>query len=191
MSVYKTYINTLIDNLNLNESKPIELDLVLDGGGFKGSYLLGCLLYLNELKIKNYININRISGSSIGGILGTLFLLDKLDEWNELYQEIVDNFKKNMNLKCIHEIIERFGEKLDENEFKKLNGKLYLNYFDVDKKEEEVISTFNSNKEVVECLKYTSYIPVITDGNLHYNNKVDLDLIYLRVEEQLKEKYYI
>lgn len=173
MSVYKTYINTLIDNLNLNESKPIELDLVLDGGGFKGSYLLGCLLYLNELKIKNYININRISGSSIGGILGTLFLLDKLDEWNELYQEIVDNFKKNMNLKCIHEIIERFGEKLDENEFKKLNGKLYLNYFDVDKKEEEVISSFNSNKEVVECLKYTSYIPVITDGNLHYNNKVD------------------
>ena len=47
MSVFKTYINSLIDNLNLNESKPIELDLVLDGGGFKGSYLLECLCILN------------------------------------------------------------------------------------------------------------------------------------------------
>ena len=69
MSVYNTYINTLIDNLNLNESKPLELDLVLDGGGFKGSYLLGSLLYLNELEKKNYIKINRIlTGVAIVGL---------------------------------------------------------------------------------------------------------------------------
>ena len=173
MSVYKSYINTLIDNLHLNENQPLELDLILDGGGFKGSYLIGSLLYLYELEKKNYIKINRISGSSIGGILATLYLLERLDEWDNLYKEIVDDFKKTMNLKFVHSVLENFGQKLDENEYKKLNGKLYLNYFDIEKKQEEVVSSFNSNKEVVECLKYTSYLPVITDGNMHYNNKVD------------------
>lgn len=173
MSVYKSYINTLIDNLHLNENQPLELDLILDGGGFKGSYLIGSLLYLYELEKKNYIKINRISGSSIGGILATLYLLERLDEWDNLYKEIVDDFKKTMNLKFVHSVLENFGQKLDENEYKKLNGKLYLNYFDIQKKQEEVIWSFNSNKEVVECLKYTSYLPVITDGNMHYNNKVD------------------
>lgn len=173
MSVYKCYINTLIDNLYLNDSEPQELDLVLDGGGFKGSYLLGSLLYLEELRKKNYIKINRISGSSIGAIIGTLFLLDRLEEWESLYIEIVDNFKKNMNLKSLHKVIEKFGDTLDENEYKKLNDKLYLNYFDIEKKQEEITSSFSSNKEVVECLKYTSYLPILTDGKLHYNNKVD------------------
>lgn len=173
MSVYKSYINTLIDNLHFNESRPVELDLILDGGGFKGSYLIGSLLYLYELEKKNYIKINRISGSSIGALLGTLYLLERLDEWDNLYKEIVDDFKKTMNLKFVHSVLEDLGQKLGENEYKKLNGKLYLNYFDIEKKQEEVISSFDSNEEVVECLKYTSYVPVITDGNMHYNNKVD------------------
>lgn len=173
MSVYKSYINTLIDNLHFNESKPLELDLILDGGGFKGSYLIGSLLYLYELEKKNYIKINRISGSSIGALLGTLYLLERLDEWDNLYKEIVDDFKKTMNLKFLHSVLENLSQKLQENEYKKLNGKLYLNYFDIEKKQEEVISTFDSNKDVVECLKYTSYVPVITDGNMHYNNKID------------------
>ena len=173
MSVYKSYINTLIDNLNLNESQPLELDLILDGGGFKGSYLIGSLLYLYELEKKNYIKINRISGSSIGALLGTLYLLERLDEWDDLYKEIVGDFKKTMNLKFVHSVLENLCQKLDENEYKKLNNKLYLNYFDIEKKQEEVVSSFNSNKELVECLKYTSYLPVITDGNMHYNNKVD------------------
>lgn len=173
MSVYKSYINTLIDNLHFNESKPLELDLILDGGGFKGSYLIGSLLYLYELEKKNYIKINRISGSSIGALLGTLYLLERLDEWDNLYKEIVDDFKKTMNLKFLHSVLENLSQKLHENEYKKLNGKLYLNYFDIEKKQEEVISTFDSNKDVVECLKYTSYVPVITDGNMHYNNKID------------------
>ena len=173
MSVYKSYINTLIDNLHFNETYPLELDLILDGGGFKGSYLIGSLLYLYELEKKNYLKINRISGSSIGALLGALYLLERLDEWDDLYKEIVCDFKKTTNLKIVHSVLENFAKKLDENEYKKLNGKLYLNYFDVEKKQEEIISSFDSIKQVVECLKYTSYLPVITDGNMHYNNKVD------------------
>ena len=173
MSVYKSYINSMIDNLHLNVKEPIELDLILDGGGFKGSYLIGALLYLQELEKRNYVKIIRISGSSIGGILGALYLVDKLDQWDELYNNIRHAFKKTLNLKIIHKLIEDVGSKLNENEYKKLNNRLYLNYFDIKKKQEEVICQYTSNSDVSECLKYTSYLPILTDGNLHYNNKVD------------------
>ena len=46
------YVNKLIDNLpdNIkNTKKPIVLDLVLDGGVFNGSYLVGALYFLKEM----------------------------------------------------------------------------------------------------------------------------------------------
>ena len=50
------------------------IDLILDGGAFSGSYLLGGLMYLKH--ISSHINIQRISGTSIGSLFGLLFLSD-------------------------------------------------------------------------------------------------------------------
>ena len=54
------YINKLVDNLPIRKS-PIELDLVLDGGVFNGSYLIGSLYFLKELEKINYVKIKRNS----------------------------------------------------------------------------------------------------------------------------------
>ena len=67
----KEYINKLIDNLRLkpnqpNQSNKIEIDLILDGGAFSGSYLIGNLLYFKELERRNIVEIKRFSGCSIG-----------------------------------------------------------------------------------------------------------------------------
>ena len=48
---YDTVIQNLVNNINTNDN-PIKLDLVLDSGGFKGSYLLGALYYLKYLEKK-------------------------------------------------------------------------------------------------------------------------------------------
>lgn len=173
MGLYETYINKLIENLNENEFKGHEIDIVLDSGGFKGAYLYGALLYLKQLEKKKKIKINRISGSSIGAVLGTLYILDKLDLYEDLYDKVAEDFKKNMNFNKFNELLESIGKSLDKSCYKKLNNKLFVNFFDVTEKKELVVSEYKNNNHVIECMKYTSYIPIITDGNLHYNNKVD------------------
>jgi predicted acylesterase/phospholipase RssA len=89
--------NILIDNLP-NEyrlsTSPLELDLVLDGGVFNGSYLIGALLLLKEMEKCNYIKVKRISGCSIGSLAGLLYFIDSLDIIYIFYDEMVNHFKK-------------------------------------------------------------------------------------------------
>ena len=73
------YVNKLIENLP-NEMKtnklPLKLDIVLDGGVFNGSYLIGALYFLKEMEKRNYIYIERVSSCSIGSIVGLLYFID-------------------------------------------------------------------------------------------------------------------
>ena len=76
------YVNKLIDNLPntfKNNKTPLQIDLILDGGLFNGSYLVGALYFLKEMEKKNYIKINRISSCSIGSIIGFLYFIDYLN----------------------------------------------------------------------------------------------------------------
>ena len=52
------YINKLLVNFPTKTSKPIYTDLIIDGGLFNGSYLLGCLYFLKE-NGEEKINDNR------------------------------------------------------------------------------------------------------------------------------------
>ena len=74
----KVFINSLIENIP-EKNLPEELDLVLDGGAFNGMYMLGGLFYIKELEQREKIKVKRISGCSIGAMLGLLFILDKMD----------------------------------------------------------------------------------------------------------------
>ena len=73
-----TFIKTLIENIPEKHIQ-LELDLVLDGGAFNGVYMLGGLFYIKELETREKIKIKRVSGCSIGAILGILFLINKMD----------------------------------------------------------------------------------------------------------------
>mgnify|MGYP003840060669 CR=1 FL=1 len=43
-----------------NRKTPLVIDLVLDGGIFNGSYLIGALYFLKEMEKKKYIKINEL-----------------------------------------------------------------------------------------------------------------------------------
>ena len=56
------YIHKLMENLpeNIkNRKKPLKIDLVLSGGAFNGSYILGALYFLKELEREKYIIIKK------------------------------------------------------------------------------------------------------------------------------------
>ena len=101
---YTNIIQDLVNNIDI-QNNPKKIDLVLDSGGFKGSYLLGALYYLKYLEKKKYVVINKISGSSIGAIIGTLYLFDRLDLFEKYYPKMKEEFRKDLNLNYIFTII--------------------------------------------------------------------------------------
>ena len=52
-------IKELVDNLEKTNrfKKPKEIDIILDGGAYSGSYLIGSLFYLTEFENRNMIKI--------------------------------------------------------------------------------------------------------------------------------------
>ena len=100
-SYFFEIIDRLIDDLpdHLKDpNNPLEIDLVLDGGAFNGSFLTGALFFLKEMEKRNFIKIKRISGCSIGSCVGFLYLIDCLDLNITLYNDVIQHFKKNYNL---------------------------------------------------------------------------------------------
>ena len=91
------YINNLTDNYPKID-KPIELDIVIEGGLFNGMYTAGTLLLIKKLEKKNYLRVNRISGVSIGSVLGYYYIADILDEFPDDFLQIRKKFKDQLNL---------------------------------------------------------------------------------------------
>jgi predicted acylesterase/phospholipase RssA len=100
----KEYAIKLIENLPIhmkNNKHPQKIDLVLDGGIFNGSYLIGALHFLKEMENQKFIKINRISSCSIGSVAAFLYYIDALDVMPNLYNIVNNEFKENYNLNSI------------------------------------------------------------------------------------------
>ena len=107
LSQHKLYINSLIDNLNKN-SIPKNMDLILDGGAFNGGYQIGILLYLKELENLKLTNINKISGCSVGALLGTMYIGNCLDCGINYYKIILNYYRCNSDLCKLSSLITDF-----------------------------------------------------------------------------------
>ena len=64
----------LLKNLNKHNFL-FDLDLVLEGGCMNGAYEIGGLMLIKEMEKLKYFKIKRISGASVGGYAGFLYLL--------------------------------------------------------------------------------------------------------------------
>ena len=89
----------LVTNINhtypkLHTPKPISI--VLDGGGFSGSHIIGALAYLQFLVHDKRITIDRISGVSVGSICAILFRLGRLDIAFKLYTSTREHFENTL-----------------------------------------------------------------------------------------------
>ena len=173
-SIYTNLVDQLIPNLSNHEGPPIELDLILDNGAFNGIYLFGVLIYLKALEKIGRVHINRISGSSIGAAFGVLFLNDMLDKTSPLFSKMRTCWKENCNLSDWKSIITETCDLVEFDKCKhKINNKMYINYFDTSTSKEHIISEFNTKEELIETLFKSSYIPILVDGNVTYQNCVD------------------
>jgi hypothetical protein len=168
------YVEKFIDNLpdELKNSKnPIKLDLVLDGGIFNGSYLVGALYFLKEMEKRNYIKICRISGCSIGSIVAFIYIIDCLDISESFYSIIFEQLKSNHNLNInpvLHSILEN---KIPDDICSKVNNKLYITYTNIKKRKSKIKYTYKNKEEIINTIIKSSYIPFFMDGNILFENK--------------------
>ena len=164
-----TYINCLIENIDEN-NLPRELDLVLDSGAFNGVYMMGALFYIKEIQRREKIKINRISGASIGSVLGLLFLLDKLDLTMGIALKGYKILRKSQDLtKFKKKLNELMINNLKEDDLDKINGKLYITYFDTTKNKQIIKKKYKNCEEVKNTILKSMHVPYLFDRNITDN----------------------
>lgn len=168
------YIHKLIENLPdhcKNVNKPLHLDLVLDGGAFNGSYLVGSLYFLREMEKRKYICIKRISGCSIGSIVGLLYFIDSLDSMANLYEIFYNDFKNNYQLCKIKNIKDILKDKIPTDICSKINGRFYISYHNIKKNKKVIRSRFKNTDDLLNSIIRSSFVPFLIDGNFLLDKK--------------------
>ena len=138
------YIDNLIQNIPPRET-PLELDIVLEGGLFNGSYELGILMFIKALEKKNYLKVNRLSGTSVGAINAFRYITNRLEPSIEDSALLSNHLRIHFNLKMLKQIIDKDIETMEPEIFERIKKDiLYINYFDVDKKQQIIESLYTS-----------------------------------------------
>lgn len=174
---FNNIVKNLTDNIHNNKNNniilPKSIDLILDGGAFNGYLQLGALLYIKELEASNKICIKRVSGTSVGSILGLLYLLNKLD-YAILYSlKLWKNYKNKFYLNNFKLLVYEIINKLDLFEYKKFNNKLYITYYNYKTKKKIIKCKYKNNKDIAESIIKSAFIPYIMNGKFSYNKYVD------------------
>lgn len=168
--MFEDQISNLIKNIPERLTKEaLKLDIVLEGGGFNGSYELGVMYFIKELVKKEYIVVNRISGASIGSIIGLCYLLDNLDLYIEKYELTREKWRENINLKVIQELINDLCNSISEEEFNLIkNEKLYITYYSLKEKKQIVKENYENIEDLKESIIKSCYLPYIIDDDIGY-----------------------
>ncbi len=189
------YVIKLIDNLPddiKNVKEPFVIDLVLDGGIFNGSYLVGALYFLKEMEKRNYIKIDRISGCSIGSIVAFLYYIDALDLMHKLYEIVNTDFRKTYKLTFLKELKKYLAGRIPDDIMQKANNKLFISYHHIKKGIKQVKSCYKDVDEIINTIIRSSFIPFLIDGNILYENKcIDGITPYIFCKESNKKILYL
>jgi ssDNA-binding Zn-finger/Zn-ribbon topoisomerase 1 len=165
------YVNKLIENLP-EETKTLQhIDLVLDGGMFNGSYLVGSLYFLKEMERRNYIKIERISGCSIGSIVAFLYYMNALDLMPSLYDIVNKEFKKTHTLSTLKSLKTYLKDRIPNDICSKINNKLFICYHDIKKRKKVVKSNYKNVDDVIHTIVKSCYVPFLIDNNMLYKKK--------------------
>jgi hypothetical protein len=168
-NLLECYIHSLINNIN----KPINKEnahynLVIDGGAFNCAFSGGCLYYIKELEKLNYIRVNKVSGCSIGAILGYMYLTNTLNLLPVYYDCLLAYGRKNINFNIIKKLIKNHVKKTD---YRVINKKLFITFNNITTLKHHVVSEYTSEKHLIKCLIKTCFIPYMIDGKIGYKDK--------------------
>lgn len=165
-------ISTLIENIP-SPRYTQTINIVCDSGAYNGAYLYGMLLYVKKLESKDYIKVDKISGSSIGALIGTMFVLNKLSIMYEYIIQMGACYRRSYCLKDFSPILHTLIEELDTDAYKKLNNKMFINYYDIRHCKEIVQCKYTSNEDIERAILNSTFIPFFMNGQYSNNGYID------------------
>ena len=157
------YINALCDNLP-DDCIPNELDIILEGGALNGSYHLGVLMYIKHLESMNKLKVNRISGVSVGSLVGCLYYTSSFDNSDKYFNTIISSYKENGYIDNLKNVCNEIINKEGDDFYKKINNKLFISYYNYCDKKYIVKSEFENNKDLIQSLISSCHLPGIING---------------------------
>lgn len=167
----KTYIKSIVENIP-SENIEKDIDLVLDGGAFNGSYMIGSMFFLKYLESQNKVKIHRVSGCSIGALIGLAFIYNKLDMAWKIGNSSFHVIRKTYDLSLFKKKLEKYLREIIENEsIDRLQNKFYLTYFDFEKSKQIVNCKYKNAEDLIKKLMKTIHVPFVIDRNITDNEK--------------------
>jgi len=165
------YVNKLIENLPEDSKTLQKLDLVLDGGIFNGSYLIGALYFIKEMERRKYVKIERISGCSIGSVVAFLYIIDALDLMPKLYDIVKDDFKNNFSLNTLKKLKIYLKDRIPHDICNKVNGRLFICYNNIKKHKKVIKFNYKNVDDIIGTIIKSCYVPFLIDNKMLYKNK--------------------
>jgi hypothetical protein len=196
-SIAKDLTGVLVKNIDSSVIRDKDVDLIISGGAFNVSYLVGCLYFISEMSEMGLIRINKISTCSASSIMGLLFLIGKVDIFvDKLYELLVSSFKKNRSVifddESLKSIIKIIENELPTDVLSQINDRLYITYYDVTECKQIVKSRFEDVNDIFNTIKRSCFIPYITMNKFMEDNKyIDGGTPYIFNKECGKSRLYI
>ena len=166
------YIKALVINID-KKNIPRKINIIFDGGAFNGGFAAGMAIYLKCMEEYKLIKIHSVSGCSVGSLLAVWYLSGCKPNTIIYFEKFMTSYKKNMHLhECkdiIHELIDDiFSRDIENTLLSKLNGHLFISYYNIKKHKQKTVSKFINKKHIIECILRSSHIPYIIDGCASY-----------------------
>lgn len=168
------YIHNLIDNLPDNIKKtstPEKINIILSGGAFNGSYLIGALHFLKEMEQRKYVKVDKISACSIGSVCALLYHINALDLMSELYEILLQHLKHSHNLNAFDSVFGKLRPLLPTNICETMTNRVYISYYNVKKGKKIIKYKYRNIDEIFETMRCSCFIPMITTGEILDKNK--------------------
>lgn len=150
---------------------PLILDIVLDGGAFNGSYLVGALQFLKAMESANWAKVNRISGISVGTICAVLYYYDALAEFAELYKKLYKQVKHKHNFDQIDYLQHTLREIIAQSNKQLPNNVIYIGYWNIETREKTVCYTYKTTDCLIDAVIRSMFLPFFINGKMLHEHK--------------------
>lgn len=163
INILRQYIRALTINVK-PVPLPQEVNLIFDSGAVNGLLGIGAALYLQHLEQINNIKINKIAGCSVGSLIAVWYICGCPDSMYSEIENLFSHYKTQKNFYIYKDIVTKIIGELFPNEIdvERLNGVIYINYYDTLKCKQCVVSNFKNREHLITCILRSSHVPFIT-----------------------------